>query len=792
MDPNDGIRKRLRDEVVEAELLGRCISTRPWSTLLSLDTLFNLGRSSLVAGRDARSEVWSVYGWLGRSQEFAFFASFKSFAIPQWSIDSFGNESIPTKVHFLHWGFIDPSRNAYYRFSQMDHSGSAALAALMAENPGTFSEDSCLGEAVVEQLQLKNLILPDKLFSNGCTSESGMVNLLYGDSSLKCTRQHANKMSFELQLCGQTNEGKPLSEEINLSLKVSFIVDSLPVLDGDDKGNVSNGLQHEKGFRYFVPACRVSQCDIRGTRADDRSVLYDQRMKNGSIWLEHEMIGVLGKSFREVRFLREMSLAGAHSPTFVERCCLTLFADGEHHISATRIVDSKSGDVIESYALVQHGKGTKPVVYKLNFQSERTKQYRSPITGVFFSTHWSLSLHSDETGKMITVELQALLNNQEFVSILSNPSYWLGAVIVTSGTMSAAGEAAEEVSGMGFIGVHRKRSAEDAQSLFHILHSSGVNAVERECNHTLSLKDQTSSAALSGASSMAVVLQMQGCELTETHKMILTTLLTTYEYIFHHKDSEEKITEALDWCFNKWMGLSNTASIDYFSVLLRAFMLNELQHALKMTNTLHNNHFKNNFSVIDALTPPYLSGRVKDVSSTGFSASTAEEPSDMNAAVASATFTGKWTEVQERHEGSLRNLLLHEGAPLFWRFSQLLVRRTLTFSVDQKSKTLIIKQTSSFSSYTWRLPLDGTEVEWICFGRGELKTRAFLMLNGSQICLVTRMRNGVEEVRYSSTGGQKLKESTFFFSFPDESRPIAWTTRSYALADDSRGSAGVS
>lgn len=770
------------DDVVVDLLKKRLKESKPWSSLLSGDTLFDLGRGLSVAGADAGEEVWNLYGWIGRREEQAFFASFKSFSM-------FNNSNAEpddvarklTRAYALHWGVIDTLKEKHYCFSDCDYRGANILLGLMAQKPGTYAENSVLGEAVAEQLHLNNFVLPDKVGAKTFSSVQGIVQLQFGNSLFKCDLQKGGKMTFSLHLEGNSN-GFAGDEDIQATLDVTFTVSAHPVLDGNESGCVDLGSWENGIFRYFVPSCRVTS--VYGKILDGQNPLYIES-KNGSVWLEHEISQVRPNTLQEARILRELSMKQLHAPQYVERCCLTLIdSNDEYAISASRVVDMDSGKTIKAVALVQRGK-EKPIVYSALFNHDKSKQYRSASTGILFSTKWFLKLQSETERSTIELQISATFQKQEFVSMLASPSYWNGIVNV-EGVVQSEGEQVESVSGMGFLKCYGKRNLKETASFFRTLRSSSILPLEKERLFRTTFDEiLTEPQVISSLSSISVILQMQGFCLSQTQKYVLSVFFATYNIIYHSCDVKT-IEQALEWCYGKWMGFVSLSSISYSTVFIRAFGLQELRHALMCSGYKQVLDKFHNCLCIDIVNPSstgFLSNScsncvVPDIPNTG------TESSALDVAAATAAFHGTFDEGKSLNTGSLRLLYLCEGAPFFWRYQQSLQKVSISLFIESKTKTLKLEQSSFLMNYSLELPLNGREIEWECMGRGRMISKAVLLSEGIGIYLETQVHHGVERIWYSvdNTGDRKmLKESIYFFAQLGDKAPTTCLVRNYSL-----------
>eukprot|EP00796_Vickermania_ingenoplastis_P005332 gene5332-3831_t len=770
-----GVQKRAREEEDEVivKLQQRLAAARPISTLLSRDTLFSIGRGTAVGGADAAQERWSLHGWIDRSTDLAFCASFQSQSLPFDSNET-ADEAVAmlSRASCVYWAIIDVPRKKVFRCCEVDNRGAVAVMAVMTQSPGLFFENNYLGEAVAEQLHFNNMVIPDHCAEKGGSSASGVVDVKLGDCCFKCVRQKNSRMGFNLKLEGQTNEGLAPEKEMKIFLEVAFLTDTNPVLDGEH-GIVSNGAWEENGFRYFIPSSRITRARLRIGRPSAPPIFDNNKIRHGSVWIDHEIRRVRPNTLQEMRILQNLSYNRVLSPHYTERCCLTLFYDEDVHISAQRVVNSLTGKTSHTFALLQPNKGV-PLTCTVDFTHIKTKQYRSPVTGLLYSTSWSLSLRNTAEDLCIDVTLCAEVDEQEFVSVLANPSFWKGTVTV-NGCIFMKGKPKSEVMGMGFMTVQGRRTLADTDQLFDMLRSAGIASLKTTKMSVSTLEEANKSDdVVVGASSIATVLHVQGFTVKETHKVVIINFLSTYLFICQHHEAE-RVAEALDWCHEKWMRFTTLSPPDYLMIFIRGFMLRELRQLLELQCTALIMPLKAQVSALDLVTPSYL-GRLNRALAPELPPTvdlSHSAPSSLDCAVASAAFSGQWKEVKSLAVGSLRNLLLHEGGSFFWRYHQSLLNLTVFLNFPADSKVLHVKQTSFMLNYTICIPVDGSEVTWECLGRGEMKSRAILLANGKEIYVETRMQSGVEKLWFCTGDDKTLKEKIFFFSHEDDQTPVS-------------------
>ena len=302
-------------------------------------------------------------------------------------------------LHALTWGIIDVKNEAYYGSSLLDRE-----SVLRILNGSELREelDRHLFQAYEEMLKKNVLPLPDRLFSGACSVDVNKLYLNYddnlffkdehGDYHVSCSDIH-QKVSFQLKM-------KPLKEVCK---------------QGHD-GIVNNGANSESMFYYFIP--RLA-CDGQ-ISINDQSIAV-----HGQTWYDHEFGGLI--KYHLLATATETSAENNNvSLDDLTDCAWYWFSmqlDNDYDITTTHILNASDQSTIDRF-VVFIGPNNERTEYndEHSFELLPLSTWTSVRTACVYPIKWRLSVPAMNCDLI----LEATLNSQELITILSRPAFWEG------------------------------------------------------------------------------------------------------------------------------------------------------------------------------------------------------------------------------------------------------------------------------------------------------------------------------------------------------------------------------
>ena len=329
----------------------------------------------------------------------------------------------PEYGHSLTWAIHDVVGEKCHNVSRVDPS--AAREGLKLMDRGFVSKDDRLNRALREILERGNVPTPDRVIEGRVFVNQQRLELQYGTD---CFRKNDDG-SYTLKLF---DERSLLGCELDLSpLKP-------PVRHGNN--GVVRGPDDEMMFYYFIPRCGLS-----GRIAFNGEEL---ELSEGQAWYDHEF-GV------------------GEMETFDDEAEARLSAAERERIHADRRERRDERQIGWDWLSTQLDDGTDLTVYPLQYtysgqsagdfaiiidpsgnrlsyddmKLEALEIWQSTQTFFEYPVKWRLRIPSAD----VYLEIEAAFEDQEFITLISKPSFWEGRVQV-KGRIGG-----RQVEGSGFI-----------------------------------------------------------------------------------------------------------------------------------------------------------------------------------------------------------------------------------------------------------------------------------------------------------------------------------------------------
>ena len=313
-------------------------------------------------------------------------------------------------VHTVVSAIIDVEAGTYHAATVLDQHAPAVLRDRLAR---TTFRDQTIVAAYQEILAKGSLPLPDRLAETAAGGSCDPRRLKFVMDGNKLERQSDGGYSLTIR--------HPSGRGCNLFFKPA----KPPVRHGAQ--GIVKGDDGEEMYSYFIP-----RCDVGGSLVLEPGGSSANVEATDSGWFEHQFGG---------RPLDEAEQAPATDARgyAVNACHLQL--DGGMDVTLSLTFDMTSGAVIDGSAVVVDAEGGRTWYDGDSVLFEGSQTWRSTRTFQEFPTSWHVSVPEAE----LDLQLNASFDDQELITLLSQPSFWEGRV-------SASGECAgRDVSGVGFL-----------------------------------------------------------------------------------------------------------------------------------------------------------------------------------------------------------------------------------------------------------------------------------------------------------------------------------------------------
>ncbi len=308
----------------------------------------------------------------------------------------------PLYAHSVTWALVDVDSGAYYQESRVD--ADAPRLGLDKLDRGEGVQDPLLRRALREILEAGKVPYPDRMFEGEVFVHDKKLELDFdglrfwknddGSYGLECWHEYFK--------CGCNLRFTPRKE---------------PVRHGDN--GLVKGVDGCDMFYYFIPRCEVS-----GTVTLNAM---DVPVTAGQGWYDHEFGGhrfdADGDTLRE--------------DVAWNWCALQL--DDGSDLSAYAMFDLATDESLGQRAVLIDAAGQVGHFPTSNF--EALNRWSSTRTFNTYPTKWRLEVPDAE----VSLQLEGVIEDQEFVTLISKPAFWEGRVAV-SGTIGG-----REVSGRGWL-----------------------------------------------------------------------------------------------------------------------------------------------------------------------------------------------------------------------------------------------------------------------------------------------------------------------------------------------------
>ncbi len=427
----------------------------------------------------ATLEWWYVNAHLATASgaELSLFAAFFRRAV-----DHDEAEERYVYAHALTWAMIDPAGRRYMPESLVDPAAPAiARGRLAREDTGG---DSFLRRALAEIVDRDHVPLPDQLMRAPARVGRDHLDLDYDGRSFRREPDGGYRLSL-------TTGSGDLACNLHLTPQKPF------VRHGED--GVVAGRQGERMFYYFCP--RLS---VRGTVCRDGT---EEPVVHGSAWYDHEF----GHDPRASDDWRGDAGEAAPPPgRSWDWLSAQLDDGGEWSLYALR--DPQTGESAGRFAVEVAPDGE--VRRYTDFSLTGDAEWTSSKTFVTHPTAWRLQVPAAGVELMAEADFP----HQEFVTLISKPSFWEGRVRLHGTVRGRA------VSGLGFV---ERAIAEEGETIDDFLRA--VSKAARACVRAVLPLDLDAESAATVVARAERTDYLEGLDLRQVSRALIEPVRTVVD-----------------------------------------------------------------------------------------------------------------------------------------------------------------------------------------------------------------------------------------------------------------------
>ena len=288
-------------------------------------------------------------------------------------------------IHSLTWAVSDLVAGKYYAESRVDRNADTMALERLDRSDGT--KDPLLRRAMREIYEKGNVPLPDRKFEGVVRVATDQLDLEF--DGVRFFKKDDD--SYELHLHNESG---------TIGCKLVFTPRKPPCRHGNN--GVIPGTEGEKVFHYFIP-----RCEVTGSVTLNE---IDSKISHGEGWYIHEF-GRLPYRDQGESTLGDVMLS---------RVSVQL-ADGTD-VSAYSLSEVEKGSTVGQFVVFSDSEGTQETYEEFDFLL--IDSWRSTRTFNEYPIRWRLCVPA----KGLDLELEAHFPEQEFITLVSKPSFWGGRV----------------------------------------------------------------------------------------------------------------------------------------------------------------------------------------------------------------------------------------------------------------------------------------------------------------------------------------------------------------------------
>jgi geranylgeranyl pyrophosphate synthase/predicted secreted hydrolase len=321
------------------------------------------------------------------------------------SLASEGPDGKLRYAHSVSFALCDPAARRYSAKVAVD--GAAPALGLQKLDAGLGTRGGCLNRALREVLERGTVPGPTRLFTTDALVAMDSLDLEFGGD--RFWKSAAG--DYELELRDEQNQ---------ISCRLSFSPEKLPHRFGKD--GIVHGVSDELMFYYYIPRCSVSgQLTVGGVT---------ETVLTATGWYDHEF----GFKPKTRPILRPIS-----EPVDEQTSWRWLSMQLEGGVDVSTFIITRGDRVLDNWTVVSDADGRYEAFTGALLTPLRT--WRSTRSFVEYPVSFQLELPEAR----IRLRIEAAFDDQEVLSVISDPGFWEGRVQVFG---SVAGR---PVTGKGWV-----------------------------------------------------------------------------------------------------------------------------------------------------------------------------------------------------------------------------------------------------------------------------------------------------------------------------------------------------
>ena len=299
-------------------------------------------------------------------------------------------------AHSIAWALSDPQNRRYVPVCAVDRA--AVAFGLRKIDGGVAVADARVARALREVLSRGRAPLPTRMLEGEPQAATDRLDLAFGANRL--SKRPSGEYELHLR-----------DESSGIACDLLFAPEKAAVRHGND--GVIHGVSDELMFYYFIPRNRVTgELVIDGAR---------RPIARGLGWYDHEFGYVpeaAAPASRPVSARRAEAGATAWSWAGVQ-------LDDGADVTVYTITRAGTGDVLDHWAVISDGGGRRAQYQRVLLRPLQT--WRSPRSFLEYPTRWRLVVPEAK----LDLVLEATFDDQELVTVISDPAFWEGQVTAT-------------------------------------------------------------------------------------------------------------------------------------------------------------------------------------------------------------------------------------------------------------------------------------------------------------------------------------------------------------------------
>jgi len=319
-------------------------------------------------------------------------------------------------AHSIAWALSDPQSRRYHPVCAVDKS--AVAFGLKKIDSGGGIADARVNRALREVLERGRVPLPTRMLDSEPVVAHDRLALEYGAS---CFSKRPSG-SYQLHL---------YDEAAGVGCDLVLNPTKPPTRHGNE--GVIHGVSEELMFYYFIPRNELSGSVVVGGKRSP--------VTRGIGWYDHEF-GFVPEAAPDQRRPAKASgpaktQKGGAGATDWNWAAVQL--DNGVDITVYSITRIATGEVLDNWAIISDVDGQRAQYDRVNFRALAT--WRSTRSFLEYPTRWRLVVPEAK----LDIAIEATFEDQEVITVISDPAFWEGQVKVTGHQSGAS------VTGAGWV-----------------------------------------------------------------------------------------------------------------------------------------------------------------------------------------------------------------------------------------------------------------------------------------------------------------------------------------------------